>query len=287
MRTLLLICTTLLLTSLTPGRPKPKLPGEFVKIPSGSFVLSDSTARISMDEFFMSKYEVSNLQYRTFFNEVSSNMSDDEKQKIACDTAAWSEVLAYADQMTDQYYRHPAFNQYPVVNVPYEGAVRYCQWLQQKIQTDNPGFDIEVELPSREQWIYAAMGGRSQALFPWGNYFLRNKKGQPMCNYKQVPEGSIHRNRSTGKPEISEGNHPYKIVLTASVKSFYPSDFGLYNICGNAAEMIKDKGICLGGSWNDYGGDISTRAQAIYERPSPTVGFRPILVIKEKSVGTD
>ncbi len=153
------------------------------------------------------------------------------------------------------------------------------------MQRDNPEFEIEVALPTKDQWIWAAQGGRSQAMFPWGNYYLRNNKGQPMCNFKQVADGSIYRNRKTGKPEVAVPQSGFyeREVFTASVKSFYPNDYKLYNMCGNVAEMIAEQGISMGGSWNDFGGDIKIRTEASYEKPGPTIGFRPIIIIKEKN----
>ena len=46
--------------------------------------------------------------------------------------------------------------------------------------------------------------------------------------------------------------------------------------------MIADKGIGMGGSWNDYGGDVHIKAEYKYQSISPAVGFRPIIVVKEK-----
>ncbi len=37
-----------------------------------------------------------------------------------------------------------------------------------------------------------------------------------------------------------------------------------------------------GGSWDDYGGDVQIRAEANYEEPAPTIGFRPVIMAKEK-----
>ena len=185
--------------------------------------------------------------------------------------------------MMDKYHRHPAYNNYPAVNISHEGAVNYCKWLQEKLEKDNPEFNIEVKLPSKEQFIWAAMGRRNQAMFPWGQYYLRNKKGERMCNFKLVHDGHVYRNRKTGKPEVAEPpvGYPETATFTATVKSFTPNDFGLYNMCGNAAEMIAEKGNAMGGSWNDYGGDVHIRAQANYDRSAATVGFRPIIVVSE------
>jgi len=245
---------------------------------------------ISFNPFYISRYEVSNLQYRQFYTEVSYLMTEEEKEKIACDSLGWRSALTYCQPMVEYYYRHPAYNNYPAVNIPYEGAVKYCDWLQQKLQKDNPDYEIEIKLPEKNQWIWAAMGGRSQAMFPWGNYYLRNKKGEFMCNFKRVGDGAIYRNRLTGKPEVAEGNFELsgtgglseRAFYTAEVKSFYPNDYGLYNMCGNAAEMVNEKSIAMGGSWDDYGGDVKIRAESKYKGPLPTVGFRPIIIVKLK-----
>ena len=52
-------------------------------------------------------------------------------------------------------------------------------------------------------------------------------------------------------------------------------------MCGNVAEMIVEKGIGMGGSWNDYGGDVHIRAAVNYQTAAPTIGFRPLIIIKE------
>jgi len=300
MKRLLLTCsaTILLLSAFTTNKKvKIKLPEEFNYIPAGTFIdfepgeNYDEKKSVSMHSFYMSKYEVTNFQYRQFFTEASSAMSEEEKEKIACDSAGWRTTMTYCEPVVEYYYRHPAYNNYPMVNVSYEGATKYCEWLQQKIQKDNPDFSIEVKIPTRQQWIWAAMGGRAQAMFPWGNYYLRNKKGEPMCNFKKVGDGAIYRNRTTGKPEVAEGAIDFSIAAslsdkafyTANVKSFYPNDYGLYNMCGNAAEMVAEKNICVGGSWNDYGGDIKIRSYMPFETSAPTVGFRPIIIATEKN----
>lgn len=296
MRPLLLtsLMAVLLLSSFdAPRKNRLKLPDEFAKIPGGTFSLyneadlihfkgPDSLVRTTLKTFYMSKYEVSNLQYRRFYDEASAGLSEDEKGKLLPDTAAWTAVFPSTEPMKQKYYSHAAYDQYPVVNISYEGALKYCAWLQEKIQKENPAFEVEVRLPSKLEWIWAAMGGRTQAMFPWGNYYLRNRKGEFMCNFRRVGDGAIYRNKQTGLPEVSLTNFAPQSIYTANVKSFTPNDFGLYNMCGNAAEMVSEKGTGMGGSWNDYGGDVHIRAEAAYEKPSPTMGFRPMVVVREK-----
>jgi formylglycine-generating enzyme required for sulfatase activity len=288
----------ILLTAFTfRKKNKLKLPEEFAFVNRGTMHAGPDTCslhnqpdphRVTVPSFYISKYEVTNLQYRQFYNEVSAGLTDEIKEKIACDTLGWRQTLTYCEPMVEYYYRHPAYNNYPVVNISYEGAMKYCEWLQKKIQADNPAYTIEVKLPEKNQWIYAAQGGRSNAMFPWGNYYLRNKKGEFLCNFRKLGDGAIVRNKQTGKPEVYEmadgaaGGLNDRAFYTAEVKSFYPNDFGLHNICGNVAEMVNEKGTAMGGSWNDYGGDVHIKSEAGYDKASPTVGFRPAVIFKEK-----
>jgi Sulfatase-modifying factor enzyme 1 len=129
------------------------------------------------------------------------------------------------------------------------------------------------------------MGGRRQAVYPWDNYYLRNRKGEYLCNFKRAGDESIVRNRQTGQPEVVGTEwSPFSEsgFYTMKVKSYAPNNYGLYNVCGNAAEMIAQKGIAMGGSWNDFGGDITTKSEASYTGFAFTVGFRPVIIVKEK-----
>ena len=72
----------------------------------------------------------------------------------------------------------------------------------------------------------------------------------------------------------------YHILPTVPVKTFYRNAYGLYNMCGNIAEMVDECGIAIGGSWYDSGYDIRIDSQKHYDGPSPMVGFRVIAVRK-------
>ena len=244
------------------------------------------------DSLYAGKYEVSNLDYRNFLAEIAAkDPSLAEKYKV--DSTKWPHVPRYGEPMTinQRYHRHPAFSDYPVVNISYAAAMEYCNWLTETYHKDPKRKFQKVifTLPSGNEWTTAAQGGRSNAIFPWGNYYLVNKKGFYMCNFKAVGDPYVVKD-SLGKPVIKNYNgnadlhaaeFPPKSFYTMNVRSFTPNDLGMYNACGNAAEMILEQGNAMGGSWNSYGGEVSTTSTKKYSFPSPEVGFRVFMRIIE------
>lgn len=61
-----------------PQKTKPRLPEYFVNIPAGTYYTGESEPNkptILSGNLYMSSYEVSNLQYREFLNEIWSSLS--------------------------------------------------------------------------------------------------------------------------------------------------------------------------------------------------------------------
>ena len=68
--------------------------------------------------------------------------------------------------------------------------------------------------------------------------------------------------------------------LPDPAKSHHPNNYGLYNMSGNVAEMVYERGIAYGGSFLDTGYDIRIDSEKPYDAPSPLIGFRVIAARK-------
>ncbi len=130
-------------------------------------------------------------------------------EKIYPDTLVWIRDFSYSynEPATKRYFSHPAFGNYPVVGVNWKQASAFCEWrthyLNSFLESKKKATESGFRLPTEAEWEYAARGGRSQSMFPWGNYYLRNKKGLP-----------------AGHPQTSRGN--------------YPGDGGFYTVRADA-----------------------------------------------------
>lgn len=221
------------------------------------------------------------------------------------DTLVWIRDFAYSynEPMTKRYYSHPSYGNYPVVGVNWKMATAFCEWRTQLLNSyllaNNRVQESDFRLPSEGEWEYAARGGRSQSMFPWGNYYLRNKKGCLLANFKP-----------------GRGNYPEDGgFYTVRADAYWPNDWGLYNMAGNVAEWTstiyyeggytfqhdmnpdvrwnaKDsdppkmkRKVIRGGSWKDVGYYLQTGTRT-YEYQDTTksyIGFRTVIDLPASS----
>lgn len=281
------IAVLVLISSISFSQEKIKLPKElkteFVFIPMGkAFLEKDSS---SVMAFYISKYEVSNKEYREFLN----NIINTDNYKLALyDSVKWVDNLSYLVPMKDLYHSHPAYNNYPVVNITHEAAELYCKWLTEKYQKIiGNDYIINFRLPYKWEYIRASIGDNKFAVYPWLSPYLRNSKGLIMCNFKNIGDENIHYNPITKNYEIiKDKNNPFQIIddatITAPVNSYYPNNYGVYNMSGNVSEMVSEKGHAYGGNWNSTGYDVRIDSKIEFNQASRYVGFRPVFSIVKK-----
>jgi len=227
------------------------------------------------DSIMFQKFEVNNELYNLFLSETGH-----QKQ----DTTLWNEHFPYSDFYSNNYRWHTKYRNYPAVGMTRQDVIVFCQWLSAKLS----GFIAEghsAMLPDEKEWIDAARGGLELSPYPWGGPYIRNSKGCLLANHKYVPESFSTRSRD-GEWQTSypEGRHNMYgadfdgKMGAASVDSYLPNGFGLFNMAGNIREMISEQHLTKGGGWKslDHYLQVSSREEWD-EDASAEVGFRVVI----------
>ena len=245
-----------------------------------------------MNDVFVAKTEVSNVEYREFLYHMKDKVSEEEYLRLYPDTAVWNRELAYGEPLKDYYFWHPAYHEYPVVGINHYQATAFCDWLTE-VYMCNPKrtySKVQFRLPTEAEWQMAFTGGDTNSIYPWGGPYLRNVKGQYLCNFHTVSEACIRQNPD-GEMIVDCPDNAYTLsfvndmtFFTASVYSYPPNEFGVYNLAGNVAELLAEPGQHRGGSWNTTGYYLQVNAEDPYagdETPRADVGFRFYMEILE------
>ncbi len=251
----------------------------FEYVPSGSVIMDKDT--LSVQAFYMTSTEVTNGQYQEFLQDLKRK-GETEKLKVAqVDSAKWTTFgRGNLETFAQYYHKHPAYAEFPVVNVSKEGAMLYCAWLTEKLDRISGGASaFDFRLPHRAEFLRAASPIYLGQIYAWGTYELTNKEGCYLANYVHVGDQSVTRNPETGELELvfepyASDHHSDGAFVTATAKSYFPNDFGFYNLNGNVAEMVGDGTTAVGGDWHSPGFDVRNQSKRTVSEPEPTTGFR-------------
>ena len=222
--------------------------------------------------------ETSNEFYGYFLMDLLKEKEFDLLEKCKSTKVDWKKLLPEKFQKLDDSYLfrngHPDFPNMPVVNISYEAAVIYCEWLTMVYNNYNKKKKfkkVRFRLPTEKEWEYAAKAGYN-APYPWGGYYAQNAKGCYLANFN-VSELSDCEDCKHWSPGNDGG------LLPVGVDTYFPNNYGLYNMSGNVAEMIEGGTYAKGGSWEDSPEDCKITSTKSIIGPSPSIGFRVFMEV--------
>ena len=214
-----------------------------------------------------------------------------EEVEIYPDTTVWIKDFTYSynEPMHNDYFSHPAYQDYPVVGVSWTQAVAFCNWrtkFKNNYQRDKGKPNVSrFRLPNEAEWEYAARGGIPSGTYPWGSPYLLNDRACFLANFKPL-RGDYAADQA---------------VYTVEAKSYLPNDYNLYNMAGNVAEWTNSsynagsyeyvsslnpnmsfadekRKVVRGGSWKDvaYFLRVSSRDFEYSDTSRSYIGFRTV-----------
>ncbi|MDA8893443.1 gliding motility lipoprotein GldK [Flavobacteriaceae bacterium] len=257
-------------------------------------------------------FNTKKLKYNYTWYDVNSAVERPNERKsflekesvyVYPDTTVWIKDFNYSynDPMHQDYFYHPAYQDYPVVGVSWNQAQAFCNWRTKNKNDrmrDKKNFAKipSFRLPTEAEWEYAARGGLEFSKYPWGGPNTTSDRGCFLANFKPV-----------------RGNYAVDGALyTVEVQSFNANDYGLYNMSGNVSEWtnssfnsssyymgstmnsnVEDRKnkrkIIRGGSWKDvaYYLEVSTRDFEYADTARSYIGFRTVQSTVGPSINTN
>lgn len=249
------------------------------------------------------KKDLYNYKYehlKTGNNEQREDTYVTEVVNVYPNTKTWGTDFpnSQTDIMVQEYFKNPAFDDYPVVGVTWKQAMAYASWKNKSKRTYRRGgqymkqFQLPYTLPSEAQWAYAAQGKHDITIRNASDTAraVRDSKSKLIENFKQE-EG-----------DYTEDGSSYTVPVT----SYHPNEFGIYNMEGNVSEWVQDaynesawafvhdqnpvllydadstesdfmkRKVVRGGSWKDNARYLSpyTRNYEVQDIPHSYIGFR-------------
>jgi len=96
---------------------------------------NNTPRRVTVPSFYMDETEVRNSDYREYLYWIQRVFIDypEVYRKALPDTLVWRRPLAYNEPQVENYLRHPAYAEYPVVGVNWLQANDFCQWRTDRV----------------------------------------------------------------------------------------------------------------------------------------------------------
>jgi formylglycine-generating enzyme required for sulfatase activity len=246
-------------------------------------------AGVKVQSFAIGITEVTRAQYAAFVEKTQRRATQ------GCFTYGFSSITDATTLDPQASWRNPGFAQaedHPVVCVSWQDAKDYAAWLSRETGKS-------YRLPSEAEWEFAARAGTTSRFF-WGEDENRG------CDYingadpsllRALPQmqGAIDQSLREGDAgaryfKCNDGN-----AFTGPVARYKPNAFGLYDMIGNAWELVEDcwyeaeptsgaahvEAGCgfhrgRGGSWDDFPEELRSARRSRLEPNARRndVGFR-------------
>lgn len=262
--------------------------------------------------FYIGVTEVTRGQFAEFVKarNYKTKAESDGKKVVGID-----EATGKFTNKSDYTWLNPGFSQtdsHPVVNVCWNDATAFCEWLSEKE-------GAQYQLPTESQWEYACRGGAKKAVHFWsgndpeslpaiGNVLDATAKEAWQLLSGNDPESLAAINKDSdgaarAKASIFTGTKSKDgFIYTAPVGCYPANGFGLQDMHGNVSEWCSDRYMpyssqtvidpsgwsdspggrsVRGGSWLDEARRCRSAARAVFSRGylNFNLGFRVALLV--------
>lgn len=250
-----------------------------------------------VQSFYMDETEVTNAMYMEYLDWIKRVYPPSDENFRAIyhgalpDTLVWRNRLGFNEVMTENYLRHPAYGEYPVVGVSWIQAVEFANWRSDRVNEYNlekAGYlkrDAKVIDVNAESTFNTDTYINAPTLTYGGNEEVINGDGRNKRNVRTDADGNetnIYATRETGiiSPKYrlpTETEWEYAALGLSELRSYnlyrgrkkYPWDgqytrSGKRKIRGDQLANFKQGKGDYGGiaGWSDDGADITNAVKS-------------------------
>ncbi len=158
-----------------------------------------------VQSFYMDETEVTNVMYLEYLDYLKSVYPPDDPKYANIytgalpDTLVWRNRLGFNETMTNNYLRHPAYAEYPVVGVNWMQAVQFSEWRTDRVNEAMLGREGYLDKEAK----YKAMSGEIGGTFNTETYLnspesVYNGEIDSLQGKKKKDSVSVFAKRSSG-----------------------------------------------------------------------------------------
>jgi formylglycine-generating enzyme required for sulfatase activity len=267
-----------------PAGPPESLPGNFLRIPGGAFMMGSpaSEARRNTDEtqhqviigsFYIGKYEVTQQEYEAVMGTLPPTRF--QGPNLPADSVSWYDAVEYCNLRSEAEGLTPAYSidktRSDQNNLSGDDSVRWTViW---NLQADG------YRLPTEAEWEYACRAGTAGPFNTGASITTGMANFDGNYPYHNNPRG-VYREKTT--PAGSFAPNPWGLHdMHGNVKEWCWDWYGSYNAGSQSNPAGPSAGshrVIRGGSWYDEGQDIrsANRKSLGPSYLSSDLGFRVV-----------
>lgn len=272
-------------------------------IPPGTVKLNDSV--------YVDNFELTNISWDEYVADVGLKYGFGSREFFYAlpNQSVWEDMDS---SYREYYYKHRAYNNYPVVGISYEQALHYSEWRTNRVLQNtlyqNGIIPIDSLMSSTfNLTVEKFYNDSTYSMYhhiPYPQYELVPVNLIPLIlsfadslnteNIKSCQQRSILYRLATEDVYCEElickdslisnlaGNTKgLSLDRTLDVDCYTCKKPVIFHLYGNVSEMISDSALCFGGSWKDSVNQIKINPYTKNTAPNCWTGFRNICTWKQ------